>query len=58
MLEEQQQRVPYQPYNARRSHRPQPQREAPPEKDSYSDIQDQISRFAESEELSKLVFNH
>ncbi|KAF8348245.1 hypothetical protein F5887DRAFT_638563 [Amanita rubescens] len=51
MLEEQQQHaLPYQPYNgpARRGYRPQPPRDAPPEKDTVSDIQDQISRFAES----------
>ena len=56
MLEEQQQHVPYQPYNGPARRRPQLPREHPPEKDSYSEIQDQISRFAESEALSKLVF--
>ena len=61
MLEEQQQHgLPYQPYNgpARRGYRPQPPRDAPPEKDTVSDIQDQISRFAECEELSKHAFNY
>ncbi|KAF8740173.1 hypothetical protein AX14_008361 [Amanita brunnescens Koide BX004] len=49
MLEEgQEHAVPYRPYNgsARRGHRPPPPREGPPEKDTYSEFQDHISRFA------------
>lgn len=61
MLEEgQEHAVPYRPYNgsARRGHRPPPPREGPPEKDTYSEFQDHISRFAGGEEWSKSVFNH